>query len=91
MTAATASRTEAAAAPIGSTAIRTKRVRVTLDLDQADYAALNRWIGTAAIEMNPDLPRLSLARTLRAMIRVTLADTGIAAVVIDQARRDSGD
>ena len=86
MTAAAASRTLPEAAPIGATAIPTKDIRVTLDLDPALYAALTQWANAAAVEAK--LPRLQLAKALRAMIRVTLVDKGIAAVVIDQARRD---
>ena len=33
----------------GRTAIRTKSVRVTVDLDPATYTELNRWVGGAAI------------------------------------------
>jgi len=73
----------AAAAPVPYA----KPVRVTLDLDPVLYAGLTQWANAAATEAG--LPRLPLARALRAMIRVTLADRGIAAVVIDQARRDS--
>ena len=51
-------------------ATSTKRIRVTLDLDPAHYAKFNRWLGSAAIAMNPDRPRLSLAKALRAKIRV---------------------
>lgn len=64
-----------------------KPVRVTLDLEKADYVALNRWIGTAAIEVDPDLPRLTQAQALRAMIRATVTDPVVAAVVIDLLRR----
>jgi len=42
MTAAAASRTAPDAPPAGTTAIRTKPFRVTLDLAPDDYAALNR-------------------------------------------------
>jgi hypothetical protein len=72
----------------GSTAIRTKPVRVTLDLDPADYAALNRWVGSAAVAVDPDFPRLPLARALRAMIRATVKDTAVTGAVLDELRTD---
>jgi len=88
MTAAAAVRTAPDAPPAGSTAIRTKPYRVTLDLAPADYAALNRWLLTAAAEADPEDPRrVSLASALRAMIKVTTADKSIALVVVDQLRR----
>jgi hypothetical protein len=74
--------------PTGRTAIRTKPTRITLDLSKADYEALNRWIGSAAVEVNPDHPRLSQAQALRAMIRATTLDKSIGLVVIDLLRQE---
>lgn len=89
MTAAAAVRTAPDAPPAGSTAIRTKPFRVTLDLDPKDYAALNRWLASAAMGIDPDDPRrVSLASALRAMIHATTADSMVAAVVLDQLRRE---
>jgi hypothetical protein len=68
------------------TAISTKRIRVTLDLDPAHYAKFNRWLGYAAIAMNPDRPRLSLAKALRAMIDATADDQTVSDKVIDRLR-----
>jgi len=70
----------------GQTAISTKRIRVTLDLDPAHYAKFNRWLGSAAIAMNPDRPRLSLAKALRAMIDATADDQTVSDKVIDRLR-----
>jgi hypothetical protein len=70
----------------GQTATSTKRIRVTLDLDPAHYAKFNRWLGSAAIAMNPDRPRLSLARALRAMIDATAEDQTVSDKVIDRLR-----
>jgi hypothetical protein len=72
----------------GQTAISTKRIRVTLDLDPAHYAKFNRWLGSAAIAMNPDRPRLSLARALRAMIDATADDQTVSDKVIDRLRAE---
>jgi hypothetical protein len=66
---------------------RTKPIRVTLDLDPATYTDLNRWLGSAAIEVNPDHPRLSIAQALRAMIHVTTGDQAMAAAVIGQLQQ----
>ena len=62
--------------------------RADLDLNEDDYKALNRWAGSAAIAVNPDHPRLSLAQALRAMIRATTADEVVTAVVLDLLRRE---
>lgn len=64
---------------------RTKPVRVTLDLDQETYAALNQWLGSAAAEVGAPV---SKARALRAMIRAVDLDKSIGLVVIDLLRRD---
>jgi hypothetical protein len=70
------------------TAGRTKPVRITVDLDPATYTELNRWVGSAAIAVNPDHPRLSLAQALRAMIRAAAADEVVTGVVLDLLRRE---
>jgi len=77
--------------PTGQTAIRTKPVRVTLDLDPATYTELNRWLGTAAVEANPDFPRLTIARALRAMIHATINDPAAASAVMEQLRQSKLD
>ena len=86
MAAAAASRTDEAK-PAGRTAIRTKPIRITLDLKQADYDALNRWIVGAGAELGQPVSRLTLARSLRAMIHATTTDSGVADVVLDLLRR----
>ena len=65
-----------------------KTTRVTVDLDAERYAALNRWLASAAPEVSPDARRVSLARAVRAMIDVTTRDKDITLVVLDQLRRD---
>ena len=69
MAAAAASRTEPGARPAGWTAIRSKPVRITLDLNPELYRELTMWAESAAITL--DVPRVSLADAVRAMIRVT--------------------
>lgn len=66
---------------------RTKPVRVTLDLDQETYTALNQWLGSAAAEVGAPV---SKAKALRAMIRAVSLDKSIGLIVIDLLRRDNG-
>jgi hypothetical protein len=88
---AAAARTAPQAKPAGQTAIRTKPVRITIDLEPADYEALNRWIGTAAAQVN-SAPgkRVTLAKAVRAMISASILDESIGLVVIDLLRRQTG-
>ena len=79
MAAAAARRTEPGAAPAGKTAIRSKPVRITLDLSPE----LTRWAHSAAIEL--DVPRIALADAVRAMIRVTTESPDD---VLERLRRD---
>jgi hypothetical protein len=83
MAAAAARRTEPDAQPAGRTAIRSKPVRITLDLSPELYRQLTRWADEAAVEL--DVPRVALADAVRAMIRVAGDDPG---PVLDQLRRD---
>jgi hypothetical protein len=83
MAAAAARRTEPDAKPAGRTAIRSKPVRITLDLSPEQYRQLTRWADEAAVEL--DVPRVALADAVRAMIRIAADDP---APVLDQLRRD---
>jgi hypothetical protein len=67
MTAAAARRTEPGARPPGRTAIRSKPVRITLDLNPELYRQLTQWAASAAIAL--DVPRVALADAVRAMIK----------------------
>ena len=69
MAAAAARRAEPDARPAGRTAIRSKPVRITLDLSPELYRELIMWTDSAAIELG--VPRVSLADAVRAMIRVS--------------------
>jgi hypothetical protein len=69
MAAAAARRAEPDARPAGRTAIRSKPVRITLDLSPELYRELTGWADEAAIALG--VPRVSLADAVRAMIRVT--------------------
>jgi hypothetical protein len=83
MAAAAARRTEPDARPAGRTAIRSKPVRITLDLSPELYRQLTRWADDAAVEL--DVPRVALADAVRAMIRLAADDPS---PVMDQLRRD---
>jgi hypothetical protein len=83
MAAAATRRTEPDASPAGRTAIRSKPVRITLDLSPELYRQLTQWAGSAAIAL--DVPRIALADAVRAMIRVTAENPG---EVLEQLRRD---
>jgi hypothetical protein len=85
MTAAAARRAEPYARPPGRTAIRSKPVRITLDLSPELYRQLTEWAASAAIDL--DVPRVALAEAVRAMIRVTADSPG---KVLEQLRRDRG-
>ena len=83
MAAAAARRTEPDARPAGRTAVRSKPVRVTLDLSPELHRQLTRWAQSAAVEL--DVPRVALADMVRAMIRVTMESPD---EVMEQLRRD---
>ena len=69
MIAAAARRAEHDAQPPGRTAIRSKPVRITLDLSPELYRQLTDWAASAAIALG--VPRVALADAVRAMIRAT--------------------
>jgi hypothetical protein len=83
MAAAAARRSEPDARPPGRTAIRSKPVRVTLDLSPELYRQLTQWADSAAITL--DVPRVALADAMRAMIRVTIESPDD---VLERLRRD---
>jgi hypothetical protein len=83
MAAAAARRAEPDAGPAGRTAIRSKPIRITLDLSPELYRELTVWADSAAIELG--VPRISLAAAVRAMIRVTRDQPD---PVLDRLRQD---
>lgn len=86
MRAATARRAPEDAPAAGQTAIRTKPVRITVDLSPEVYRQLTAWTAHAAAEL--DVPKLPLADTIRSMVRLVAADKGISAELVDQIRTD---
>ena len=83
MAAAAARRSAPDARPAGRTAIRSKPVRITLDLSPELYRQLTQWADSAAVTL--DVPRVALADAMRAMIRVTAEDPD---PVLERLRRD---
>jgi hypothetical protein len=83
MAAAAGSRAGSDAHPAGRTAIRSKPVRITLDLTPELHRQLTAWADSAAVTL--DVPRVSLAEAVRAMIRVAADNPGD---VLDRLRRD---
>jgi hypothetical protein len=83
MAAAAARRAEPGAGPAGRTAIRSKPVRITLDLSPELYRELIGWADAAAVTLG--VPRVSLADAMRAMIRVSADNPD---EVLDRLRRD---
>src|SRR5215469_8180939 len=85
MAAAAARRAEPDARPAGRTAIRSKPVRITIDLSPELYRQLTQWTDSAAVAL--DVPRVPLADAMRAMIRAA-ADSPDD--VLELLRRDRG-
>ena len=83
MAAAAGRRAQPNARPAGRTAIRSKPVRITLDLSPELYRQLTAWTDSAAVTL--DVPRVSLADAVRAMIRVAAENPDD---VIDRLRSD---
>jgi hypothetical protein len=83
MAAAGARRAEPHARPARWTTIRSKPVRITLDLSPELYRELTVWADSAAIALG--VPRVSLADAVRAMIRVAADNPD---EVLDRLRRD---
>jgi hypothetical protein len=83
MAAAASRRSEPDARPAGRTAIRSKPVRITLDLSPELYRQLTQWADSAAVTLG--VPRVALADAVRAMIRVAADNPD---EVLDRLRRD---
>jgi hypothetical protein len=64
-------------------------VRITVDLDPADYLSLKRWLEQAGAVLNPDFPRpVQQMAAVKAMIRAAVTDPIVNDVVTDLLRRD---
>ena len=89
MSAAAASRKDGGR-PTGRTAVRTKKVRITTDLEPDEYKQLKRWVESAAETLNPDWPDLTQMQAIRAMIKATVTDDTVNAVVMELLRQGQG-
>ena len=69
---------------------KAKPVRITVDLDPETYTELNRWLGTAAIAVNRDHPRLSIAQAIRAMIHASARHEAVTAAVVGELQQENG-
>lgn len=63
-------------------------VRITVDLDPELYRLLTGWVMSTAVDL--EVPRLSMATCMRAMIRVTTQDPVITARVHSRIRAEKG-
>jgi hypothetical protein len=61
-------RTEPDAAPAGQTAVRSKPVRITIDLTPEMYRRFTRWTNETALEL--DFAKLPQAQVVRAFIQM---------------------
>lgn len=84
--AAATRRTEPDAAPAGRTAVRSKPVRITIDLAPEQYRALTTWTTHAATEL--EIPRLTLADAVRAMAKLVATNDTVSGAVIATIRQD---
>ena len=67
---------------------RVKHVRIEVDLTQADYQVLNRWLAKAAVELDQPVSSMTLARGIRAMIRAAADDDVVKDVVLGLLRSE---
>lgn len=84
MAAAATRRTEPDAAPAGQTAVRSRPVKLSVNLTPEMHRALGAWTAAAAADL--DVPRVTATDAIRAMLRAMTADSGISACVIDLLR-----
>jgi hypothetical protein len=85
MAAAAQSRSLPEAPPLGKTAIRTKPVRVTLNMPPELFRQLTHWADSAADLL--DVPRVSVQDALRAMVWAGVADGSPASPVLAELLR----
>ena len=61
-------------------------IRIAVDLDDAEHEAFGRWLTSTAAAVNPRNPHLDAGEAIRAMIRVTMRDTGVTGTVASHLR-----
>jgi hypothetical protein len=67
---------------------RTKSYQVSIELESADFEALNRWLAKGAVDLDQPRNTMTLARGIRAMIRAAETDDAVRGVVLDVLRTD---
>jgi len=67
---------------------RVKHVRIEVDLTQADYQVLSRWLAGAAVELDQPVSSMTYGRGIRAMIRAAADDDVVKDVVLGLLRRE---
>jgi hypothetical protein len=77
-----ASRKQARAEQARASQARAQHVQVTVDLAPEEFEVLNRWLAGASAELGQPVSTMTFARGIRAMIRATAADPGVAGVVL---------
>jgi len=85
MAAAAGARTEPGARPAGRTAVRTAPIRITVDLSPPDYQRLSDL--AADIGRQAGIPRLALAKFIRALIETAGSDPAVTEAVSRTIRR----
>jgi hypothetical protein len=70
----------------GATAQRTKPVRITVDLDPADYLRMRQLVGEMATRTG--IPTLAHSVMWRAVLRVVEGDAKMKAAIADQITSD---
>jgi hypothetical protein len=85
MTTAAAKRADPEALPAGTTAMRSKPGRVTLNIPPELFRQLTRWADSAAVAI--DAPSVSVQDALRTMIHVVTDDTDATGKALDRLRR----
>lgn len=73
-------------APPGKSAVRTKMIRITIDLAPEDHRTLAAWTMQAAADL--DLPVVTSADAVRAMIQTAATDPDTGALIANRIRRN---
>lgn len=73
------------AVPVTETGLRSRPIRITIDLVPEQHRALARWTAQAAVDL--DRARLPLAEVIRAAVRLLDDDQAVSDAVVQQLRQ----